>query len=77
MRPLKDQSLHQLSPTQIQVIVQIVRDASGNRLIRPAFTEIMLELFDDIAGFETLPASKRRKYIDLLWLRYQIATDKK
>jgi hypothetical protein len=77
MKPLKDKSLHQLSPTQIQMLVQIVRDASGNQLMRPAFTEVMLALFDDIAGFETLPASKRGKYLNLLWLRYQIASDKK
>jgi hypothetical protein len=77
MEPLNDQSLHALSPTQIQMLVQIVRDASGNQLMRPAFNEVVLALFDDIAGFETLPASKRRKYLNLLWMRYQIATDKK
>jgi hypothetical protein len=77
MKRLNDQSGHQLRPTQIQMLLQIVRDASGNQLMRPAFNEVVLVLFDDIAGFETLPASKRRKYLNLLWLRYQIATDKK
>lgn len=69
--------MHQLTQGQIETLVQIARDESGDELSRPVFTETMLTLFDDIAGFETLPVSRRRMYLNLLWLRYQIGTGKK
>lgn len=65
--------MYRLSSDQIQTLVQIVRDEAGDDLTRPDFAEAMLRLFEDIAGFETLPAAQRRKYLSLLWLRYQIA----
>ena len=77
MKPLIDLSLHHLSPDQIEMLVQIASEDFGDKLTRPAFTKIMLNLFEDIAGFETLPAAKRRKCLNLLWLRYQNATGKK
>jgi len=77
MKPLIDPRLHHLSPDRIEMLVQIAREEFGDKLTRPAFTEMMLNLFEDIAGFETLSASKRRKYLNLLWLRYQVATGKK
>ncbi len=77
MKPLIDPSLHHLSLDQIEMLVQIASEEFGDELTRPAFSEIMLNLFEDIAGFETLPAAKRRKSLHLLWLRYRIATGKK
>jgi hypothetical protein len=77
MKHLIDSSLHHLSLDQIEVLVQIASEEFGDELTRLAFTEIMLNRFEDIAGFETLPAAKRRKYLNLLWLRYQNAMGKK
>jgi hypothetical protein len=65
--------MYRLSQDQMEVLVQIARDEAGDNLTRPEFTNLMLKLFEDIAGFETLPATLRRKYLKLLWLRYQIA----
>lgn len=65
--------MYRLSQDQMEVLVQIARDEAGDNLTRPEFTDLMLKLFEDIAGFETLPATLRRKYLKLLWLRYQIA----
>lgn len=65
--------MYRLTQDQIYTLVQIARDESGDNLTRPEFTDAMLKLFEDIAGFETLPAALRRKYMKLLWLRYQIA----
>ena len=65
--------MYRLSQDQMEVLVQIARDEAGDNLTRPDFTDLMLKLFEDIAGFETLPATLRRKYLKLLWLRYQIA----
>ena len=65
--------MYRLSQDQMDVLVQTARDEAGDNLTRPEFTDLMLKLFEDIAGFETLPATLRRKYLKLLWLRYQIA----
>ena len=65
--------MYRLADDHIDRLVQIVRHESGDRLTRPQFTEAMLKIFEDIAGFETLPAVLSRKYLKLLWLRYQIA----
>lgn len=65
--------MYRLADDHIDRLVQIVRDESGDHLTRPEFTEAMLKLFEDIASFETLPAARSRKYLKLLWLRYQIA----
>jgi hypothetical protein len=64
---------YRLADDHIARLVQIVRDESGDHLTRPEFTETMLKLFEDIAGFETLPPARSGKYLKLLWLRYQIA----
>lgn len=65
--------MYRLTQGEMEVLVQIARDEAGDNLTRPDFTDLMLKLFEDIAGFETLPATLRRKYLKLLWLRYQIA----
>lgn len=65
--------MYKLTQDQIDTLIQIVREESGDSLTRREFTDAMLRLFEDIAGFETLPAALRRKYLKLLWLRYQIA----
>jgi hypothetical protein len=69
----KTSRVHRLTPGEMETLVQIVCDDSGANLARPAFTDAMLQLFEDVAGFETLPVTLRRKYLNLLWLRYQIA----
>lgn len=65
--------MYRLADDHIDRLVQIVRDESGDNLTRPEFTDLMLKLFEDIAGFETLPATLHRKYLKLIWLRYQVA----
>ena len=45
---------HGLADDHIDRLVKIVRDESGDHLTRPDFTEAILKLFEDIAGFETL-----------------------
>lgn len=72
-RRLRITASYRLTQDQLEVLVQMVRDESGDSLSRPEFSNRMLQLFEDIAGFETLPATLRRKYLKLLWLRYQIA----
>jgi len=68
--------MYRLTEDQVETLTQVVRDGSGDSLTRPEFTDAVLKLFEDIAGFETLPATLRRKYLKLLWLRYQIAASR-
>jgi hypothetical protein len=73
----KSADRHSLNREQIETLVQIVREESGDQVTRPRFDDAILVLFEDIAGFDSLPASRRRKYMNLLWLRYQIAAGRK
>jgi hypothetical protein len=64
--------VHRLASDQMNRLLEIIREQSGDKLSRAEFTDAMLQMFENIAGFETLPATLRRKYLKLLWLRYQI-----
>ena len=63
--------MYQLENDQLDQLVQIVRDESGDNLTRPEFTDAMLKLFEDIAGFETLPRKLSQRYLKILWQSYQ------
>ena len=65
--------MYQLENDQLDQLVQIVRDESGDNLTRPEFTDAMLKLFEDIAGFETLPRKLSQRYLKILWQSYQTA----
>jgi hypothetical protein len=63
--------MYRLESDQLNTLVEIMREQSGDTLSRADFNDAMLRLFEDIAGFETLPGAQRRKYLKLLWLQYQ------
>lgn len=65
--------MYRLENDQLDQLVQIVRDESGDNLTRPEFTDAMLQLFENIAGFETLPRRLSQRYIKILWQSYQTA----
>ena len=58
---------------QMDGLVQIIREESGDKLSRAEFTDAVLRLFEDIAGFETLPRKVSRRYLGILWQSYQTA----
>jgi hypothetical protein len=62
-----------LEPDQIKSLIEIIREESGDNLSRAAFTDAVLQLFENIAGFETLPDSLSRQYINILWQSYRFA----
>lgn len=45
----------------------------GPGLTRTEFNDVMLWLFESIAGFETLPSKLSQWYLRLLWSKYQQA----
>jgi len=69
----KSPNPYDLTDDQIDMLVAMTREGSGDHLTRSDLNDRILTLLEDIAGFETLPARRRRKLLHLLWLRYQLA----
>lgn len=65
--------MHRISDDDLVRLVQIIREESGDRLSWPEFTDAMLHLFEDIAGFETLPRKESQRYLKILWQSYETA----
>lgn len=65
--------MHQLEDDQLNTLVKIIREQSGDALPRANFNNAMLQLFDNIAGFETLPRKLSQRYLRILWQSYQTA----
>jgi hypothetical protein len=65
--------MYRLENDQLNMLVEIIREQSGDTLSRTDFTDAMLRLFEDIAGFETLPRKLSQRYLKILWQSYQTA----
>ena len=64
---------HSLSDDEMGRLVSIALEEFGQGLNRNQFNEVMLALFEHIAGLETLPRKRSQRYLQLLWLKYQQA----
>jgi hypothetical protein len=62
-----------LSDDEMGRLVSIASEEFGCTLNRGRFNEVMLALFEHIAGLETLPRKRSQRYLQLLWLKYQQA----
>ena len=65
--------MYRIASDQMERLVQIIREQSGDMLSRADFNDTMLQLFEDIAGFETLPRKLAQRYLKILWQSYQSA----
>jgi hypothetical protein len=65
--------MYRLESDQLNTLVEIIREQSGDTLSRADFNDRMLQLFEDIAGFETLPSKLAQRYLKILWQSYQTA----
>jgi hypothetical protein len=65
--------MYQLENDQLNTLVEIIREQSGDKLSRAEFTDAMLQLFENIPGFETLPRKFSQRYLKILWQSYQTA----
>jgi hypothetical protein len=63
--------MYRLESDQLNTLVEVIREQSGDKLSRAEFTDAMLQMFEDIAGFETLPRKVSQRYIKILWQSYQ------
>ena len=63
--------MYQLENDQLNRLVEIIREQSGDTLSRADFNDTMLLLFENIPGFETLPRKLAQRYLKILWQSYQ------
>jgi len=55
-------------------ITDLITLYKNNRPLIPGqFNEVMLALFEHIAGLESLSRKRSQRYFQLLWLKYQQA----
>jgi hypothetical protein len=64
---------HSLSDDEMERLASIALKEFGPGLNRTQFNEVMLALYEHIAGLETLTCKRRRRYLHLLRLKYQQA----
>jgi hypothetical protein len=65
--------IQSLSDDEMSRLISIVMDEFGTNLDRTRFNEVMLALFDQIAGLENLSRKRSLRYLKLLWFKYQQA----
>ena len=63
--------MYRLENDQLNTLVAIIREQSGDTLSRADFKDTILQLFENIAGFETLPRKLAQRYLKILWQSYQ------
>jgi hypothetical protein len=71
MASLDTQSLHALDDEHISMLAVLVHGVYGPDLTRAQFNDVMLGLFEQIAGLEVPPAKVRQRHLTTLWLRYR------
>lgn len=59
-----------LTNDQENNLIEIITDEYGRNLNKFKFLDRCLQLFEDIAGFESLTDSKTQQIINLLWSKY-------
>jgi hypothetical protein len=62
-----------LENDQLNTLVEIIREQSGDTLARADFNDRMLQLFEHIPGLETLPRKLAQRYLRILWQSYRNA----
>jgi hypothetical protein len=60
-----------LSADQLDRIAQIVMEEFGSRLSQQQFADVVLGLFENIAGLETLTERSGAELARRLWSKYQ------
>ena len=60
-----------LNSTQKLALVAIIRESAGNHCDLSLFTDIAIQLIDDIAGFESANDCQIRFLVNQLWKIYQ------
>lgn len=62
--------LHTLTTDQKNTLLDIINDQLGPDLDFDGFADAVRGLFEDIAGFETIPRPTANRLINQLWRKY-------
>lgn len=63
-------TMYTLTADQTQQLVEILIEEFGEEMEYEDFTDALLGLLDDIAGFETAPQTVIDKLIQQIWRKY-------
>jgi len=61
---------HALSEDERRALISIIEEQHGLALPEDVFADVMLGLFEDIPGFETMPPATSRCLVNQLWSHY-------
>ena len=64
-------SLHALTGEQIERLATILVEDFGPGLSRTQFDNVVLLMFEDVAGFEVMPPSQAAEHVRNLWITYR------
>ena len=73
MASFDTKSCNSLDDDEMSRLVSIVVEEFGPALARTQFNDVMLGLFEHIAGLKTIPTTTARQYLISLWSKYQQA----
>lgn len=62
--------MHTLTEDQQSMLLDMLNEEFGSHLDFEEFSDVLLGLFEDIPGFETISQSKANRLIKLLWSKY-------
>jgi hypothetical protein len=63
--------MYTLSAEQQRKLVHIVNEERGAQLSFEQFADAMLDLFEDVPGFETIPSRRAKRHVSDLWRMYR------
>lgn len=66
----KQAAAHILSEDEQITLLAIIDEQFGPSLIQEEFAEAMLDLFENIPGFETISSAKASHIVNQLWSTY-------
>ena len=62
--------MQSLTTEQKETLVEIIKEEFGVEMALDEFTDILLGLFEDVAGFETSSQQELKKLTQQLWKKY-------
>jgi len=62
--------MQSLTTEQKEALVEIIKDEFGGEMSLDEFTDILLGMLEDVAGFEASPQQEVNKLTNQLWKNY-------
>ena len=66
-----DRTTDGLNDDELERLIDVVIEQFGSTLDRRQFDEVVMALFDDLAGLESITTKKTNQYIAALWRCYR------